>query len=509
LWQLPGLNELFYKETSGQDYDVKISPVNPNSFFWKNNEGVVHQCFYFGDGDLENNLFAITASQNIGAYWQSALSVNAGGLVGINNANPRYNSDVIGINRTRGVINSDTEISISPTTWDIIYTSPDLPADLQQGYTYDGTCHYLMGTNRLTKYNSAYSIIIANNPNPLSGIPGGVDHVGDGCYLNGFLYLPLENNSLAPTTLSAQKIGKYDAMTLNLVTTYDVSAQNPSGASLTTDGSILYMFEYYGSGNRILKYSLIGAYLGSITIANPLPFVQGASYYNGLFYVSDQESLYTISLDGSITTFLRTAPNAPLAHRAQGVQVVNGEIRWHIAKSSGEIYNDYYLNPVIGATKKFKADVNGNVISSSIKFPSTQVPIIDPNTLDDYAEGVFTPKIEGLTTAGVGTYSAQSGYYTKIGRLVSVQISLLWSAHTGTGNMVIRGLPFPVANVNAQVSVYGNGLTLSANNYIAAYAEVGTTQINIRQTPTGTMLSAFVPIDTDANLTMNVTYMTN
>ncbi|MNF66769.1 hypothetical protein D3C84_485660 [compost metagenome] len=367
-----------------------------------------------------------------------------------------------------------------------------------------------MGTNRLTKYNFAYSIVIANNPNPLSGIPGGVDHVGDGCYLNGFLYLPLENGSLAPTTLSAQKIGKYDAMTLNLVTTYDVSAQNPSGASITTDGSILYMFEYYGSGNRILKYSLTGAYLGSITIANPLPFVQGASYYNGLFYVSDQESLYTISLDGSITTFLRTAPgDQGLAHRAQGVQVVNGEIRWHVVKMPGYVYNNYYLNPAIGATKKFKADVFGNITGSSIKFPSTQVPITDPNTLDDYAEGVFTPKIEGLTTAGVGTYSAQSGFYTKIGRLVSVQISLIWSAHTGTGDMVIRGLPFPVANINAQVSVYGNGLTLGANNYLAAFAEVGTTQINIRQTPTGTMLSAFVAIDTTANLTMNVTYMTN
>ncbi|MNF06354.1 hypothetical protein D3C80_2062880 [compost metagenome] len=66
-----------------------------------------------------------------------------------------------------------------------------------------------------------------------------------------------------------------------------------------------------------------------------------------------------------------------------------------------------------------------------------------------------------------------------------------------------------MANINAQVSVYGNGLTLGANNYLAAFAEVGTTQINIRQTPTGTMLSAFVAIDTTANLTMNVTYMTN
>ncbi len=510
LIDFPGLNKLIYKEASNLDFDVKTSPVNPNSFFWKSNEGVVHQSLYFGDGDLESNIFGISASQDSGGYWQSSLAVNAGGLVGINNANPRYNSDVVGINRTRGVINSDEEISISPTSWEVTFTSPNLPSDLQQGYTYDGTYHYEIGTNRLTKYNYNYGTLIINNANPLNGIPGGVDHVGDGCYLNGFLYLPIENGSLAPTTITAQKIGKYNPDTLALITTYDVSAQNPSGASITTDGSILYMFEYYGAGNRILKYSITGTYLGSITIADPLPFIQGASYYNGIFYVGDQENLYTIDLDGSTTTLLRTAPgDVGLAHRAQGMDVVNGEIRWHVLTMPGFIYNDYYLNPIIGGTKKFKADVDGNVTATNIKFPSTQVVSTDTNTLDHYKEGTFTPVLEGLTSAGVGTYTTQLGNYTRIGNMVTASVNLTWTAHTGTGDMIIKGLPYTVRKSNTQATVGGNNLTLSANNYISVFGGLDTTFINIRQTPTGTITSATVPMDTSAAINVTITYFTD
>ena len=62
--------------------------------------------------------------------------------------------------------------------------------------------------------------------------------------------------------------------------------------------------------------------------------------------------------------------------------------------------------------------------------------------LDDYEEGTWTPVVIGTTTAGTGTYSVQSGSYTKVGRLVTVVCGLSWSAHTGTGNTQITGLPF-------------------------------------------------------------------
>lgn len=88
-----------------------------------------------------------------------------------------------------------------------------------------------------------------------------------------------------------------------------------------------------------------------------------------------------------------------------------------------------------------------------LKFPATQNASTDVNTLDDYEEGTFTPSLQfGGASAGV-TYSVQSGYYTKIGRLVSVMIYLTLTAKgTSTGSAQISGLPFS-ASVQTAISI--------------------------------------------------------
>ena len=78
----------------------------------------------------------------------------------------------------------------------------------------------------------------------------------------------------------------------------------------------------------------------------------------------------------------------------------------------------------------------------SSAFRPTQNASSNPNTLDDYEEGSWTPRIDGTTTAGVGTYGTQTGSYTKIGNKVTVTGNLALSSHTGTGSMVIANLPF-------------------------------------------------------------------
>jgi hypothetical protein len=85
-----------------------------------------------------------------------------------------------------------------------------------------------------------------------------------------------------------------------------------------------------------------------------------------------------------------------------------------------------------------------------ITFPATQSASSDANTLDDYEEGTFTPTAVGTTTAGTGTYSTQVGAYTKIGNQVTFDIVIAWSAHTGTGNLQISGLPFTQRTTNGE-----------------------------------------------------------
>jgi hypothetical protein len=95
---------------------------------------------------------------------------------------------------------------------------------------------------------------------------------------------------------------------------------------------------------------------------------------------------------------------------------------------------------------KTTATANGGdlQISKGITFPAAAIGSTDPNTLDDYEEGTFTPIVSGTATAGAGTYTAQAGYYTKVGNLVRIYLQVKWTAHTGAGDVSIS-LPFQVA----------------------------------------------------------------
>lgn len=58
----------------------------------------------------------------------------------------------------------------------------------------------------------------------------------------------------------------------------------------------------------------------------------------------------------------------------------------------------------------------------------------------------FAPAIAGTTTGGVGTYTVQSGAYCLLGKVAIVNVNLTWTAHTGTGNMLLTSLPLPCLN---------------------------------------------------------------
>jgi hypothetical protein len=67
------------------------------------------------------------------------------------------------------------------------------------------------------------------------------------------------------------------------------------------------------------------------------------------------------------------------------------------------------------------------------------------NALDDYEEGTWTPAYASSNgDLVVGTYSSQSGKYIKVGNLVTVLFRIGASSitATGTGNILITGLPF-------------------------------------------------------------------
>ena len=144
------------------------------------------------------------------------------------------------------------------------------------------------------------------------------------------------------------------------------------------------------------------------------------------------------------------------------------------------------------------------------QFPAIQIPSSDPNTLDDYREGTFTPIIVGVTTAGAGTYSTQLGRFTKIGNIIIFNIFIEWNAHSGIGELRITGLPFLFASSSlAAISIWHRNLTLNAGHTLQGYvagASGGVGQIIISQIPSGGGSAIAVPVDTAAGLMVNGSY---
>jgi hypothetical protein len=86
---------------------------------------------------------------------------------------------------------------------------------------------------------------------------------------------------------------------------------------------------------------------------------------------------------------------------------------------------------------------------------------VSSKTLDDYEEGTWTPLLVAYTGTNPSVSGSSSGFYTKIGNLVTVSLNLDSISVSGTtsGIMKISGLPF-TPNGDAGGSYTGNQITL-------------------------------------------------
>ena len=108
---------------------------------------------------------------------------------------------------------------------------------------------------------------------------------------------------------------------------------------------------------------------------------------------------------------------------------------------------------LIGISTSGNANGGKLQLSGGITFPATAVAATDVNTLDDYEEGTWTPRLNGWNgsayidvTNSQTTYTT-SGIYRKIGNLVWVSFYYEWTTIAiASGNpFYLRDLPFAVA----------------------------------------------------------------
>ena len=254
---------------------------------------------------------------------------------------------------------------------------------------------------------------------------------------------------ISGTTLSSTSAG-------GTVTSVDVSGGT---TGLTTSGGPIT-----GSGTITLAGTLAVANGGTgvttstgsgSVVLSTAPTLEGTVTLNqtNIYTNTSAEINNTIGDKGTFLNFTQS--------RSGGASNANF-VLGHGGNSSGDVE---FKNTTSSHIKFYVADVErvrlyagGALIASSGVTLGTAVDTYNAdNTLDDYEEGTFTPVVADASAGGnTASVSTINGWYTKVGRQVTVYIALININTTGmtAGNFLyIRNLPFAALNTTSGNSI--------------------------------------------------------
>jgi hypothetical protein len=121
--------------------------------------------------------------------------------------------------------------------------------------------------------------------------------------------------------------------------------------------------------------------------------------------------------------------------------------------------------------------------TGNVAFPATQSASGDANTLDDYEEGTWTPRVSD--SSNNATMSSAVGYYVKIGRVVHINCHIGTSSTGSMGVAVyVQDLPFTCTN-NTSASFPMNisspgGLNITAGHSLVGIIDTNTTNCRLQ-----------------------------
>lgn len=154
-----------------------------------------------------------------------------------------------------------------------------------QGYSTDGTSHFITATDAIYKYSADYSTVEASNTSPFASLPGAPSHLGDCKYHNGKLYVTASGYAGCGNVPDIA-IAIYDATTL-AYETHIVLPDNTAESGVTIDpvGGYFYLSNYCSS--EIIKRSFPdGGFIESISPSFDLIESNGIDFLDGNLWVS-------------------------------------------------------------------------------------------------------------------------------------------------------------------------------------------------------------------------------
>lgn len=162
----------------------------------------------------------------------------------------------------------------------------------------------------------------------------------------------------------------------------------------------------------------------------------------------------TLSVGGSVA-IERFNATPQIAIRGGTDATVGQEYRFSLTQANGL----YISNAVIGGSQlenwffRTNGDLevkSGNLVigtaGKGIDFSATtNAAGMTSELLNDYEEGTFTPAVQfGVGNTGM-TFSTQTGVYTRIGRLVTIHVTLVFTAKGSSTGAFRFSLPFTSA----------------------------------------------------------------
>lgn len=133
----------------------------------------------------------------------------------------------------------------------------------------------------------------------------------------------------------------------------------------------------------------------------------------------------------------------------------------------------------------------------------------DANALDDYEEGTWTATLAfGGGSTGL-TYSVRTGYYMKVGRIVTATLYvLLTDKGSSTGNITLSGLPYTALGNNAYAAASLHLSVVSFSGFPQAYVVTGSNFAYFGQTADSGTFSLLTnsSISNNTGIIFTVTY---
>lgn len=131
------------------------------------------------------------------------------------------------------------------------------------------------------------------------------------------------------------------------------------------------------------------------------------------------------------------------------------------------------------------------------------------DTTTSISQGIWIPKLAGVTTAGTFTYTQQVGYAVRKGIIVEAFFDVTWSASSGTSGDIYVELPYKVRKSDGypfNCAVRANSVVF-AGNYLVGNAIPDTYRLEIWQVTT-TATSARVTLPTGGGrIAGSITYI--